>query len=495
MRLSERIALAALLAVYLGLAALFAALTPAWQAPDEPAHYNVLRQLHEAAPPRCCPLIEPGDWDQALLNRLTGERFAGATLESLATLQYEDHQPPLYYLLATLVYDWSAGSLTALRLFSVLLGAGVVWCAHALARAALPGRPWPALTAAAFVAFLPQHLAVMGAVNNDSLNELLIGLTLVALARWLRGDRAGLQRLARMLLPPALLLCILLALYGLITAGAALLFLALTGVGLALWRSGRHALWPLWFTGMLAGLLLLTRVGGYFVAGLPALLLLMRLWRPRLLRRRDARRVLLAGLACLLLPALLTGALWWARNLAVYGWPDFLGLAAHDRVVADQLRTADLIDEIGVNAWLGRSLRTTFTSFWGQFGWMALPLQGRLLLPPLLLSLAAAGGLLLVRRIPRGRGLRLLWRALWLAVGLAALAYLYYNLEFVQLQGRYLYPALLPLALLTARGLDAWRERLLPGRMPWLTPLPVLLLAPLDLFLLFNVIIPLLSAG
>ncbi|MCY3907681.1 MAG: hypothetical protein OXF63_10580 [Anaerolineaceae bacterium] len=494
MRLNERAALALLLVAYLLLAALFAARTPAWQAPDEPAHYNVLRQLHEAPAPRCCPVIEPGDWDQALLARLTGERFAGAAPETLAPLQYEDHQPPLYYLLAALVYEWSAGSLPALRLFSALLGAGVVYCAHALARAALPGRPWLALTAAAFVAFLPQHLAMMSAVNNDSLNELLIGLALVALARWLRGDRAGLRRLARALLPAATALCVLLLLYGLITLAAALLFLALTGVGLWLRRSDRQTLWPLWFMGLLAGLLLVTKPGGYFVAGLLPLVLLLRLRPAGLRRRRAARQLLVAGLACLLAPALLTGGLWWARNLAVYGWPDLLGLAAHDRVVLDQLRRADLVAEIGAAAWAQRALRDTFTSFWGQFGWMALPLQGRLLLPPLALSLAAVSGLLLSGRPCSGRGLRQLHRALWLVIGLTALAYLYYNLEFVQLQGRYLYPALLPLALLLARGLDAWRTRLLPGRLPWLTLLPVALLAPFSFWLLLTVIEPLLSA-
>ncbi len=477
-----------LLALYLLLAALFAALTPAWQAPDEPVHFNVLRQLAAAAPPRCCPVIEPGDWDQALLTRLTGTRFAGATVESLAALQYEDHQPPLYYLLATLPYLWSGGSLLALRLFSALLGAGVVYCAWALARAALPGRPWLALAAAAFVAFLPQHLAMMSAVNNDGLMELLIGLSLIALARWLRGDRAGLRRLARVLLLLTLPACILLLLYGLVPPLALLSFLALVAIGVALQRRGHASLWPLWFMGLLAGLLLLTKAGGYLVAGLLPLVLL---WRYRQAR---AMHMLPATLTCLLLPALLCGALWWARNLSVYGWPDLLGLAAHDRVVSDQLRTATLVANLGLAAWLQLALRDTFTSFWGQFGWMALPLRGRLLVPPLLLALAGLTGLLLPRRRPAGRGLHLLWRALWLTITLALAAYLYYNLEFVQLQGRYLYPALLPLALLMARGLDTWRDRLLPGRWPWLTPATLCLLAPFDLYLLLALIRPALSA-
>jgi hypothetical protein len=60
--------------------------------------------------------------------------------------------------------------------------------------------------------------------------------------------------------------------------------------------------------------------------------------------------------------------------------------------------------------------------------------------------------------LPGRRGLALLVAAL----GLVLLEVVVYNLSFIQAQGRYLYPALLPLALLAALG---WNQlaRLEPG--------------------------------
>ena len=58
-----------------------------------------------------------------------------------------------------------------LRLLSVLLGAGVIALVWASARRLFPHRPGRAVIAAGFAAVLPMHVAMMAAVNNDSLTN------------------------------------------------------------------------------------------------------------------------------------------------------------------------------------------------------------------------------------------------------------------------------------------------------------------------------------
>ncbi|MEW5988349.1 MAG: glycosyltransferase family 39 protein, partial [Chloroflexota bacterium] len=158
-----------ILLLYLVIGTLFAILTPPWQAPDEPAHYNYVRQLAAGH----WPVIEPGDYDQDYLVEVVfNSHFAPQY--SIEPFEYEDYQPPLYYLLQTPVFWLFQGALLPMRLLSVLLGAGVVSLAYAIAGRVLPGRPYLSLTATAFVAFLPQHVAMLAAVNNDSLAELII---------------------------------------------------------------------------------------------------------------------------------------------------------------------------------------------------------------------------------------------------------------------------------------------------------------------------------
>jgi hypothetical protein len=141
---TERALLGLIIVLYLVIGAMFALRTPDWQAPDEPAHYNYIAQVVTDG---CCPVIRPGDWQQAYQSQLTSARFAPELLNRLATIRYENHQPPLYYLLAAPVYTLGGGSLGALRLFSVVIGAGVVLCAYGVSRVVYPDQPEVALTA------------------------------------------------------------------------------------------------------------------------------------------------------------------------------------------------------------------------------------------------------------------------------------------------------------------------------------------------------------
>ncbi len=432
----EKTAWALILLGYLMVGSFFARFTPAWQHPDEPAHYNALRQIAENG---CCPIIEAGDWDSAYLARLTSSRFAPQHLGNLSSIQYEDHHPPLYYMLAALVYRGSGGDLLALRLFSVALGAGTLALSYAICRQVLPSQPQVALGVMALVAFLPQHISMMAAVNNDALAELLVALALLWLLRYVRAES-----------PPPWQLSVI--------------------IGLAFW----------------------TKLTIYFLAPLALLAIWLR-WR----RCQRPRRELLRSLLLFTLLAGIFGSPWWLRNAQVYGLSDFFGLAAHHQVVHDQPRTADYIAEHGAPATAQALLSTTFKSFWGQFGWMALPLDsvlgGWLYRGFALLSLAGATGALLARRRLKSASGALLMAA----IAFVALQFAYYNLEFLQWQGRYFFPALLPLALALVLGIDQWRARLFPrwAAARWLLSLAFFSLSALDVYLLFRVIVPGLSPG
>jgi hypothetical protein len=78
---------------------------------------------------------------------------------------------------------------------------------------------------------------------------------------------------------------------------------------------------------------------------------------------------------------------------------------------------------------------------------------------------------------------------------LVALVYLYYNRTFVQHQGRYLFPALIPIALGVALAVDAllrlmrWPDRLRPLAFA----VPYLAMVALDLYVLWRFVIPALT--
>jgi hypothetical protein len=168
-----RSTLGIILTAYLVLGTIYALATPPWQVPDEPAHYNYVRYLAEH---RRLPELRVGDYPADYLEEIKSERFPPTM--SIDTIRYESHQPPLYYAWMALVYallvPLGAPMPLALRLATLLLGAGLPWLAYRVGRSLAPADPVPALGAAAFAATLPMHLAMSAAVNNDVLSNLLL---------------------------------------------------------------------------------------------------------------------------------------------------------------------------------------------------------------------------------------------------------------------------------------------------------------------------------
>ena len=403
--------------LYFIIGLLYAIRTPAWQAPDEPAHYNYVRQLADGR----LPVMEFGDYDEVYRNEVVSSRFDPRYDISIIT--YEDWQPPLYYLLQTPIYWLSNGSLTAMRLLSVLLGAGIIIFAYAIALLLFPTRRWVAWTTAVFVAFVPQHLAIIGSVNNDALAELLIAAILFLLIKWLQQDKDE-DRLR----------------------------------------------YPITI-GLLLGLGFFTKGTAYLMAVVVAFALLWRYWR-------EWSTLLQKGLQ-IFIPALLLGSFWWIRNMLIYGGIDIIGKFRHDEVVIGQIRTAEWITQFGLIETINRFIQTTFNSFWGQFGWMALPMPLWIMRPLVILTAVTIIGLLLAPFIWTRSSRRALITNLFLLIFLLLLAltsglHIGYNLTFVQHQGRYLFPALIPIGLGVAVGLGTWALWFQRPFLPRFTTLPYL---------------------
>ncbi len=430
---------------YLVLATLYATRVPIWNAPDEPAHYNVIRSL---AVDHRLPVLQPGDYDQDAIARLTHDQFPPGV--SIDGLRYESHQPPLYYLIETPIFLLTEQAslrvqVVALRLGTSLIGALVILATYRLARLVFPERSSYPLAAAAFVAFVPMHLFMDAEIDNDALVELLLSLVLIVLVEDLikpgipRNDLrvgavAGLAALAKL------------------DGGISALLVAVGFVGSALRATDRQAA----------------------------------------LRQVPLRLVRAGGVA------LLFSGWWFLRNLLVYGPTDPFALRRHAEVVVGQPLTGAL-----TRSRIRDMLLTAFHSFWGQFGWMGIPYSDRTYDVLATLSILIALGTTLylwrlLRPVLAPRRVVMSGVETWgmalllLEVLLVIVGVVFYNLRYLQPQGRYFFPALPALAILSVAGTgELFREE----RVGLVLTIAGLALYWLCVFSLFQVIGPAFSGS
>jgi hypothetical protein len=419
----RRVGLALLVAVALLHAGLYAVLTPPWQAPDEIAHFEyawLLGQLkHIVWTENASPALE-----QQIIQSLydfhawpyVGLAAPAVRPERLDDVPFYGRSRTLtrfslsYVIYAAAALPFSeAGIITQLyvmRLVSVLLGGCVVALTYQLARLVEPQAPALAWGSALFVALLPQHAFITGAVSDQSLAELLATISIYGMARvWLRG--AGWRWWA----------LIVLSTVGALLSKATALFL----VPLLLFSAVRE-LWH-WYTA-------------------PGTTTRQRRWA--------TLGATLSGLGLLLALPLILG--WMSLISAQFSNI----LATLTETLSDTGRLSAYLDRLLTSNDLGHALAVTFESFWAYFGWMVVRLPSIWVTALYGLVLLAVGGW--VRRYfsPRRRDELRGYGPVGLAAGLALLVVLTWfvstplGLEYSQ--GRYLFGAIAPGAVLLVGG-------------------------------------------
>jgi hypothetical protein len=436
-----------LLALALVRGLIYATVTPPWQAPDETGHFEYAWLIaHEGRLPsqdHLSPAFE-GELLSSLYEWRYGE-YVGRPLPAVMPTQLADLPGNVFARNSrtvlsgrfSLAYLWQAlflrpvgGQDLTLQLFmarlsSVLLSLGIIWLAFRTFSELVPSRPKTVLAMTLVVVLIPQHTFINSTVGDGTLAELMACIVLYC---WVLLFARG----ARLLPVLAIVLGTLLAVLSKTTA----VFLIPLDLGLALWWSLRQD---------------------------------RQLWRPR--------HFVYLGIGVV--------------AVGIGAW-----LASHSPLGANTLKTIQalltsrglsLVDAGGMT--LDQALLASYDSFWANFGWMAVQTSPRWYGAILLATAIAALGWLKGKKEEQVASS---WAAILMGVALLSAfgvfvwaALLSPGGQYYQFQGRYLFPAVIPLAFLLVGG---WMK-LMPRRQDVLLA-GVLFLAVFDAWCMMGYIIP-----
>lgn len=188
--------IALIVAAFFALGMTYSIITPIFEAPDELQHYARTKRLAEAI-----GLIQLDPTVSQLANQERYQQPLYHLVGALATFWDDARDMPkllwfnphadigvakedgnvnllVHTSAESFPYQGTSLGVHALRLLSVLMGAGTVLMTYLIALEIFPQRQHLALGAAAINAFIPQFLFISGAVNNDNLVTILSSIAL-----------------------------------------------------------------------------------------------------------------------------------------------------------------------------------------------------------------------------------------------------------------------------------------------------------------------------
>ncbi|MEM7030020.1 MAG: phospholipid carrier-dependent glycosyltransferase [Chloroflexota bacterium] len=248
-----------LVTLFLGLSTYYNIVTPLWEAPDEPSHFNTIKYIVD---------------NQTVAGPIT---------------QYKTswHHPPLYYIISAIVISpiemsdyiewrrpnpksfiidqtnpvdgppnfqihhvreqWPYQDLPlavhVARGLNAIFGAITVIATYTLSRKIFPEQRWFALGTASIVAFNPEFLFFSGSVNNEIALAAGFGLSLLPLVSILQGDH---RQRTFMIAGVLIALAVLVKQSGLALVGVAGITILITAWQTHQWK--RFPVWAAWMT-------------------------------------------------------------------------------------------------------------------------------------------------------------------------------------------------------------------------------------------------------
>lgn len=416
-----------LFALALALSLFSAAFTPPWQIPDEPQHVQLACLLADLghwpvlSDVRSATALHNGVYASLVRHRfweIRGHRTPPPSLlegTSPDLLLPPIYAPPAYYAAAVGRLSLFDGAdidsrLFALRMLSVVLGMVELFLAYRVTRTAFTEEDALALAATAFVALLPMRTFLSGGASSDSLAVVASAAAILAMTAWVSRPLT-------------------------LKRGAVL--------GLAL------------------ALALLTKRTTAFL--LPLALVFLALNRRHCPRKGQWWQSVGLGVLCSAAPLVAWAVARPSLTAPGQPWP-FPGYGTEGLL---GVRLEWVTRLLSADAWTLAALRdhalalgTSFASFWGDFGWLTVPLDawwyGVL---AVLTGLACLGWALRLRR--RRGALRpaqvlVLWAACLCLLQVVGTT----MGQGIPQQGRYLFPALAPIACCLVLGwAELWPER------------------------------------